>query len=94
MAGKKLALDPLIGELANTDGIRIYIYANNDGSYYRSDNSGNPAQGGLVTADNKNPDAAPNLISARDYFQVLVKNNTGGEHRVHISNPMLSVSTG
>jgi methyl-accepting chemotaxis protein len=91
---KKQALYPLIGQLANTDGIRIYLYANNDGTYYRSDEPGNPARGGLITADNKNPDAAPNLISARDYFQVLVKNNTGGEHRVHVSNPILSVATG
>jgi methyl-accepting chemotaxis protein len=91
---KKQALDPLIAKLANTEGIRIYLYANNDGSYYRSDNPGNPARGGLVTADNKNPDAALNLVSARDYFKVLVENNTGGERRVHVSNPMLSVATG
>jgi methyl-accepting chemotaxis protein len=91
---KKQALDPLIGKLAKSDDVRQYIYTNADGSYYRSDNPGNPARGGLITADNQNPDAAPNLVSARDYFKVLVANNAGAERRVYVSNPMLSLSTG
>jgi hypothetical protein len=91
---KKQALDLLGAKLAQSDSINIYLVCNPDGNYYRSDNPGNPARGGLVTADNNNPDATPNLISARDYFQVLVKNNAPGERRAYVSNPMLSTATG
>jgi methyl-accepting chemotaxis protein len=91
---RKETLDPLIVELIKTDSINTYLYVNTDGSYYRSDNPGNPAWGGLVTTDNENPDAAPNLLSTRDYFKVLVEGNTRGEHRTYVSNPILSVSTG
>jgi methyl-accepting chemotaxis protein len=91
---KKQALEPLLAKLVTSDDIRAYIYVNTDGTYYRSDNAGNPARGGLVTADNKNPEAAPSLVSSRDYFQTLVATNSGAEHRVCVSNPMLSISTG
>jgi methyl-accepting chemotaxis protein len=90
---KKQAIDPLLTKLAASDDINLYLYANTDGTYYRSDNPGNPAQGGLLTVDNKNPDASPNSLSSRDYFQVLVANNRSAENRVCVSNPMLAVST-
>ncbi|MDR3138295.1 MAG: hypothetical protein LBT95_01340, partial [Treponema sp.] len=84
---KKRALDPLGAELARSYSIHTYLYANPDGSYYRSDNPGNPALGGLVTGDNANPAAAPNLVNTRDYFTYLVGTNTAREHRSYVSNP-------
>ncbi|MDR3123442.1 MAG: methyl-accepting chemotaxis protein [Treponema sp.] len=91
---KKQALDPLGRKLARSDSINTYLYCNADGSYYRSDNPGNPALGGLVTGDNRDPAAAPNLLTTRDYFVRVVGTNAGGEHRSYISNPVLSKSTG
>jgi methyl-accepting chemotaxis protein len=91
---KKSALGPLLAKIASSEGIRVYLYANTDGTYYRSDNPGNPARRWLVTADNTNPDAAPNLLNERDYFRTLVTNNPNDEHRVCVSNPILSLSTG
>ncbi|MDR0452221.1 MAG: methyl-accepting chemotaxis protein [Treponema sp.] len=91
---KKQALDPLGEELARSDNINIYLYCNSDGSYYRSDNPGNPALGGMVTADNNNPASAPTLLNTRDYFTYLVGTNANGEHRSYVSNPMLSRTTG
>ncbi|MDR3122268.1 MAG: methyl-accepting chemotaxis protein [Treponema sp.] len=91
---KKRALDPLGEELAQSDSIYTYLYCNADGSYYRSDNPGNPALGGLVTGDNSNPAAAPTLLNTRDYFIDLVGTNRAGEHRAYVSNPVLSKSTG
>jgi methyl-accepting chemotaxis protein len=70
------------------------LYCNAGGSYFRSDNPGNPALGGLMTGNNKDPASAPNLLTTRDYFTYLVGTNTGREHRSYISNPMLSKSTG
>jgi methyl-accepting chemotaxis protein len=91
---KKRALDPLGAHLAKTDNIHAYLYGNSDGTYYRSDNPGNPALGGLVTEDNKNPAAAPSRVNTRDYFTYLVATNKNGEHRTYVSNPVLSRSTG
>jgi methyl-accepting chemotaxis protein len=91
---KKQALDPLGERLARSDSIHTYLYCNPDGSYYRSDNPGNPALGGLMTGDNSNPAAAPSLLNTRDYFTYLVGTNTAGEHRTYVSNPMLARSTG
>jgi hypothetical protein len=51
-------------------------------------------RGGLVTGDNSNPAAAPKLLKTRDYFTCLAGTDAGGEHRVYVSNPVLSMSTG
>jgi methyl-accepting chemotaxis protein len=91
---KKQALGPLGEKLAKSDSINTYLYSNPDGSYYRSDNPGNPALGGLVSGDNSNPAAAPGLVNTRDYFTYLVGTNTARERRTYVSNPVLSKSTG
>ena len=91
---KKRALDPLGAKLAQSDSIHTYLFCNSDGSYYRSDNPGNLALGGLMTGDNSNPAATPSLLNTRDYFTYIVGNNTAGEHRTYVSNPMLARSTG
>jgi methyl-accepting chemotaxis protein len=91
---KKQALALLGEEIARSDSINTYLYCNPDGSYFRSDNPGNPAQGGLMTGNNSDPASAPSLLNTRDYFTYLVGTNTAGEPRTYISNPMLSRSTG
>jgi methyl-accepting chemotaxis protein len=91
---KKQALTPFGEKLAKSDNIHTYLYCNPDGSYFRSDNPGNPARGGLVTGDNSDPNSAPTLLNTRDYFTYLVGTNTAREHRTYVSNPMLARSTG
>ncbi|MDR1127584.1 MAG: methyl-accepting chemotaxis protein [Treponema sp.] len=93
-AEKKQALTLFGNELARNDRISTYLYCNPDGSYYRSDNPGNPALDGLVTGNNNDPNSAPTLLNTRDYFVYLVGNNTTGERRTYVSNPVLSRSTG
>jgi methyl-accepting chemotaxis protein len=91
---KKQALTLLGTELAKSENINTYLFCNSDGSYFRSDNPGNPALNGLMTGNNKDPSSAPNLLTTRDYFTYLVGTNTGREHRSYVSNPILSKSTG
>jgi methyl-accepting chemotaxis protein len=91
---KKEALTPLGNKMAESDNIHTYLYCNPDGSYFRSDNPGNPDRGGLMTGDNRDPAAAPSLLNTRDYFTYLVGTNTAGERRTYVSNPMLARSTG
>ncbi|MDR1029656.1 MAG: methyl-accepting chemotaxis protein [Treponema sp.] len=90
----KRSLSPLLKDISRTDDMNMYLLVNPDGSYYRSDNEGNPAHGGLVTADNTDPGSNPTLLTNRDYFKVLVENNPRGEHRTYVSNPMLSRASG
>ncbi|MDR1179434.1 MAG: methyl-accepting chemotaxis protein [Spirochaetales bacterium] len=91
---KKRALTPLGEKLAGSDSIHTYLFCNPDGSYFRSDNQGNPARDGLVTGDNNNPGSAPSLLNTRDYFTYLVGTNRAGERRSYVSNPVLARSTG
>jgi hypothetical protein len=91
---KKQALTPLGDKLARSDSINTYLYCNPDGSYYRSDNPGNPARDGLMTGNNSDPASAPALLNTRDYFAYLVGTNMTGERRTYVSNPMLARSTG
>ncbi|MDR1107863.1 MAG: methyl-accepting chemotaxis protein [Spirochaetaceae bacterium] len=91
---KQQAMTPLGDKLIQSDSIHTYLYCNPDGSYFRSDNPGNYAQGGLMTVDNSKPDSAPSLLTTRDYFTYLVGTNRAGERRTYVSNPVLSRSTG
>ncbi|MDR1248438.1 MAG: cache domain-containing protein [Treponema sp.] len=91
---KKQALTPLGDKIARSDSINTYLYCNPDGSYFRSDNPGNPTRDGLMTGNNNDPAAAPSLLNTRDYFTYLVGTNTARERRTYVSNPMLARSTG
>jgi len=88
-------LGPILNKIAGSNGtFDAFLLINDDGSYYRSGNPGNPAQGGLVTADNKDPASAPVLLTNRDYFIRLLTENEANEKLVVLSNPNISKSTG
>ncbi len=86
---------PSLNTLAKTNGsFSSFLLVKKDGSYYRSDLEGNKSQGGILTADNTDPNAAPVLLTARDYFIRLVTDNEIGSKLVILSNPNLSKATG
>jgi signal transduction histidine kinase/DNA-binding response OmpR family regulator len=87
-------LEPLMQQMAQEDHINCYLLIQPDGSYYRSDSSGNPWQGGLITTDNQNPEAPLILLDDRDYFQELLSNNAGNTRKFLVSNPYISRITG
>ncbi len=64
-----------------------------DGTYYAT-NTGNPALGGLVTKDDKNPASPPNSLASREYFKRLVSSNPGSAMRSYIPDPVISLSNG
>ncbi|MDR1956776.1 MAG: methyl-accepting chemotaxis protein [Treponema sp.] len=88
------ALEASLDKLIAVDSIETYMLVRPDGAYYRSDNAGNPALGGLVSADNTDPQSAPTLLTSRDYFQALVTQNPQGAYKTFTANPNLSRSTG
>jgi methyl-accepting chemotaxis protein len=81
--------------IAKSNGtFEAIILARTDGTYFRSDRPGNAARGGIVTDDDKNPNAKPLSIAGRDYFKTLVTDNKSGKKMVFLSDPNLSKSTG
>ncbi|MDR1986938.1 MAG: methyl-accepting chemotaxis protein [Treponema sp.] len=81
-------------KLSTVDAIDTYMAVRPEGSYYRSDNPGNPALEGLVSANNEDPQAQPTLLTSRDYFEQLVTQNPQGAYKTFVANPNLSRSTG
>ncbi|HOC30500.1 MAG TPA: methyl-accepting chemotaxis protein [Treponemataceae bacterium] len=85
---------PALNRLAKEDGdIAAFMLVRADGSYYRSDNPGNPAWGGRVTPDNSDPDSSPTLLTERDYFKELVSGPTARNKQVWLSEPVFSKAT-
>jgi methyl-accepting chemotaxis protein len=88
------AMESSLDKLSTIDAIETYMLVRPDGSYYRSDNLGNPALEGLVSAENEDPQAKPTLLTSRDYFERLVTQNPQGSYTTFVSDPNLSRSTG
>ena len=69
-----------------------FIIGERDGSFYNTA-GGNPHIQMLRTFNDKSPVAKPKSISKRDYWQHTVGTNTVNQHRLYISNPMISYTT-
>lgn len=63
-------------------------------SYYYVTAGGNPAQAGLATFDDSDPEAKPKSIAQRPYWQITTAANIAKEQTVYISDPMISYTTG
>ena len=61
-----------------------------DGSYYVTNNPGNPYQGGRLTTDNSDPNAQPITMTRQSYFRDLVIDNPRGEFRVIVAEPIIA----
>ena len=69
------AMKASLKKLSTVDLIDTYMLVRPEGSYYRSDNPGNPALEGMVSGDNADPQASPTLLTGRDYFEHVVIQN-------------------
>jgi PAS domain S-box-containing protein len=63
-------------------------------SHFHNTIVGNPAAGGLASFNDKDPDAKLKSIRKRGYWRALVGTNDRAENRTHVSNPMISYTTG
>jgi PAS domain S-box-containing protein len=70
-----------------------FIVGMPDSSFYNTI-VGNPAAGGLASFNDKDPDAKLKSIRKRAYWRALVGTNDRAETRNHVSNPMISYTTG
>ncbi|HHU36076.1 MAG TPA: HAMP domain-containing protein [Treponema sp.] len=87
-------LPTLLDIKSNSSTIDSFLLVRGNGSYFRSDNLGNPAHEGLVTPDNSDPNSKPISLTTRDYFQRLIVQNTLSLKHTVLSSPNLSKSTG
>jgi len=62
--------------------------------HFHNTSGGNVGNEMLRTFNDKDPGAKPKSIAKRDYWQNTVRDNTNGEHRVFVSEPMISYTTG
>ncbi|MCW8934535.1 MAG: ATP-binding protein [Gammaproteobacteria bacterium] len=69
-----------------------FIVGRGDGTFHNT-SGGNPDVNMLRTFNDQSPDAKPKNIRKRDYWQVTVGNNQSDNHRLYISNPMISYTT-
>lgn len=63
-------------------------------AHFRNTKVGNPAQQGFASFNDKDPNAKLKSIRKRGYWQALVGTNLNDEQRSHVSNPMISYTTG
>jgi hypothetical protein len=81
-------------ELYSEDHIDAYLIVLKDGSYFHSNNDGNPFLGGRVSTGNENPDATLFYLTDRDHFKRLITNNPEGMKRTYVSSLNISDVTG
>ncbi|NOU50460.1 response regulator [Pseudoalteromonas sp. JBTF-M23] len=70
-----------------------FIVGELDGSFYNTE-GGNPAQGLQRTFDDLDPQSPKKSLVQRDYWQVIIGQNTEQQPLVYVSEPMISYTTG
>ena len=63
-------------------------------AHFRNTTVGNPAKDDFASFDDDDPDAKLKSIRKRGYWQALIGTNKNAELRSHVSNPMISYTTG
>lgn len=69
-----------------------FILAHEDGTFHNT-SGGNPHLNMLRTSNDKSSSAKPKNIRKRDYWQNTVRDNLLSQHKLYISNPMISYTT-
>jgi signal transduction histidine kinase/CheY-like chemotaxis protein len=90
----KRDLARFIEQLRSEDHIDAYLLVLKDGTYFRSDISGNPALSGRASSDDEDGAAAPLSLTDRDHFQRLIAGNVAGAKLTYVSTQNFSKATG
>lgn len=84
----------LRNEVKRHQGVYEKFILSGPNSHFRNTTVGNPAKDDLASFDDNNPNAKLKSIAKRGYWQALVGTNKNAEPRTHVSNPMISYTTG
>lgn len=86
--------DFLRKEVTRHQGIYEKFIFSVPSSHFRNTAVGNPAKDDFASFDDNDPNAKLKSIRKRGYWQALVGTNQNAEPRTHVSNPMISYTTG
>ena len=86
--------DFLRTEVKRHQGVYEKFILSEPSSHFRNTTVGNPAKDDYASFDDSNPDAKLKSIRKRGYWQALIGTNINAEPRTHVSNPMISYTTG
>lgn len=78
---------------SNND-ITGFIVGNKDGTYWYSRIEGNIYQGGLVTADDRDPQSKPRTLANTPYFNKMVTNNRDNDEMTVVSELYKNAASG
>lgn len=78
---------------SNND-ITGFVVGNKDGTYWYSRVEGNRYQGGLVTVDDRDPQAKPRTLANTPYFDKLVSNNKENREMTVVSELYKNAASG
>ena len=73
--------------------VHMMTFVDEDGYFYQT-GAGNPWQGGMRTENDSDPNSRPILLTDREYYRVLVTENTASEPLVMVNEPLVTRGTG
>ena len=86
--------DFLRREVNRHQGVYEKFILSGPSSHFRNTTVGNPAKDDFASFNDNDPNAKLKSIRKRGYWQALVGTNKNAEPRTHVSNPMISYTTG
>lgn len=81
-------------EIKRHDGVYEKFILSGPSSYFRNTTVGNPAKDDFASFNDSDSNAKLKSIRKRGYWQALIGANKNAEPRTHVSNPMISYTTG
>jgi len=81
-------------EVKRHQGVYEKFILSEPSSHFRNTKVGNPAKDDFASFNDKDPNAKLKSIRKRGYWQALIGKNENAEPRTHVSNPMISYTTG
>lgn len=86
--------DFLRTEIKRHQGVYEKFIVSVPDAHFRNTTVGNPAKDDFASFNDSDPNSKLKSIRKRDYWQALVGTNQNAEPRNHVSNPMISYTTG
>ena len=81
-------------EVKRNQGIYEKFILSVPSAHFRNTTVGNPAKDDFASFNDDDPNAKLKSIRKRGYWQALIGTNKNAELRAHVSNPMISYTTG
>ena len=86
---------PILQSLnAGNENVRRFTIYDKDGTFWESDNDGNPWKEYKATNNNSSPDGQYASVAERDYYKATIAENTSGRQEIFVTEPVISAADG